>query len=185
MRQQSPRSLVVLRDTRENLPLKFPEVISLYENGREVVVPVKTEKRTLVTADYTVEQIPSWEPAYGVGKGRLCLLEKKRGCQEVWQNICSPDSCRFRRMMGRLVREAKRPLLLILADPLEFTKPTTYCPDPEKALVGLMKLCAGYRVGYMIVREPTSVAGHLALGGMVLQWMIAETAAAWEPPKES
>lgn len=161
-RQLKLHQIEVLVDDRERNPLTFPGVLTLYGGGAPQLSKVVVTRKRLPTGDYAIR-----------GQEGLVLLERKEGIAEVWQNTCTDDQWRFRRMLNRMKQECRQPVLLYMGDPVEFTRPTDRVPDPQKALDRLVMLCAGYQMPLLMVRPGSTVASRAALGETVIRWLLA------------
>jgi hypothetical protein len=118
-----PRSVTVLVDTREKQPLLFPRRIEFFPYGvhrllrgaEPSIIGVRTKRRTLKVADYTVEK---WE--------HLTAAEKKGGIDELITNVSAGDIARFRMAIVAFATSVRHPFLFLTCLPT-----SVWCASPR------------------------------------------------------
>lgn len=155
-------------DTRERTPLLFPSLF-LWKRGRgfpETRIKVALNDARLPAGDYLLEIGPG-----NIESKPFCIVERKQGPLELFNNLCTEDFKRQSRAFKKLSRSCDYPILLIESSPVLFHR---FCISrgfphlihylySEADRWGLEVLWGGYS------KSPSSrrLLGELVLGRML------------------
>lgn len=159
----------ILQDSREKVPLLFPNSISLLPptwniqqspSSRQALLTV--EKITLTTGDYALKGFES-----------VCLVERKGAVSEVCKNCLTREGRRkFASACQRLSLACSFPVLLLEGDIPSYcdADPRTQTP-PGAGLDALLRMVADYGLHLLTIPRTTS-AGRYTVGEWVARLLI-------------
>lgn len=157
-----PKSLTVLIDSREKLPLLFPARLVHYDaHGRGALVDIVTDRATLAAGDYALR-----------GYEAAGLVERKGSAQEVIGNLLTRDRRRATVAFRRLVAQTRRPALL-LDFPVSEWFPTTPDKDHGLALCELMRLASVEGLTVLLTGKARAPTPRRRVGELVLRFLVA------------
>lgn len=123
-----PKTITVIIDSREQIPLLFPENILYYPDrspdSRQIRIKTKVSK--VDAGDYCLQ------PWYKVLDKHPCLIERKGANTELHQNLLTKDYKRFTAALDRLVSYCRHPYLLLDVAIADFWTIKEHCPNPER-----------------------------------------------------
>lgn len=99
-----PKTITVLRDSREQKKLMFPPSITVFNpnTGRSQVHKVKCSKATLESGDYAIK-----------GFQHITAVERKGSIDELKDNLSVRDFKRFSTAFARFITSTKHPILFL------------------------------------------------------------------------
>lgn len=169
VRMTIPNQIVVIVDSREQTPLKFPKTITLLDPecdpqyARHITRPIFTITRRLETGDYAIQ---------GFEEG--CLAERKANIREVASNCLTADRPRFIATLSRLRAACQRPLLIFEGSNESLLKATPYVKSPGLAVDALLQLLSHFNITYTCYKS-TSHESRRAAAEFMIRYMIAST----------
>ena len=170
MPRSLPRQLTVEVDTREKIPLVFPQYISVPPTASCVGQPKKirilTKKVKLDAGDYRLKECPE-----------ICGIERKSGQSELLSNLTTKDYSRFYKALQRFSLGYLFPIMLVeatpsilMADPL----PTggVRKTDPSFMVHRLSLLVSLLHIHLIVGGHSRSVAQRRNVGRFMLHLMV-------------
>jgi len=153
------REFILVQDTREKKPLKFPGNIRILDDKtlptskKTVLVRIKVVKKALETGDYLLQGFES-----------CTMIERKGSLREIAQNcLTKKDRPRFVRCLERMKEACEDPVLMLEGTPLEMMKVSKYVPEPAAACDALMRLLNEYGIRLFLL--PTQTTSHRRASG--------------------
>lgn len=142
-----PRSLIIWIDTREKKPLLFPETLKVtYLDGSCHTHALATRKKELVAGDYALQ-----------GYEDVCLVERKSGIHELWQNTSNDDKSRFVAAWNRMVANCKYPYLVVEQTVSDLLAPHQYVRDPGNVVDQILALTIDPTIPILSVRSGSPI----------------------------
>lgn len=168
------RKFVIVQDTREKLPLKFPPTLVVLppsgraqaSSARTVEIPVSKERLDhthpeLHRADYYLKGFPD-----------RVVIERKHNIEEIAQNCLNPRRRkRFITELEYLHDTCRRPILLAEGTPKTLLSSSPNCPSPEVACDALIALLLRYRIELWMMPDST-IAHRKAMGELAARIMV-------------
>jgi len=159
-----PKKITVYTDSREKIPLLFPETIRYFpertaKTGR--LIQVVNERKKLSEGDYCLAKWPD-----------KALVERKGSLEELSANLLSVDYKRFSSALDRLSQAAEVPILLVDCGPGELWRPSYYCPEPGVILDSLYRELAIRGIRFLWVGPCKTTKARRMLGEHVLRMML-------------
>lgn len=152
------REITVLVDTREKLPILFPETLVIRGKGRIVTV----RRKTLRVGDYKLQ-----------GAERQVVVERKGSLPEIAKNMLdSNDRIRQFAAFDRLAAAAEYPILLLERTPGHLLRPSTYAPDPGRAVDALLEATMSRGIHLWLVGQCSLAAKRRLVGELLLRAMV-------------
>lgn len=173
-----PKKWTVLQDTREQTPIKFPDRLVLWPEtaagpyeGKPVVATIEVVPRKFDTGDYLLE-----------GYESITGIERKKGVDELAQNLLSKDRHRFMSALGNFLDAVKHPILFIDSPPTKFFEPRGTDQEPGRVLDRLYNTLAIGGVDIIWAGTSSSkLAQRRRIGEVLLRRMISYVL--WEKRK--
>lgn len=160
------KSLTILVDSREKIPLIFPSTLTMLSPRHlphqqiKSIVRLVTKSATLETGDYLLAEAPT-----------ACVVERKYSIDELATNTLNPR--RRRLFIAELLRlqAYSRPVLLLEGSLSKYLKPTVRTKDPGLALDATQRLLLEYKIG-LITQPCNTVAERRAAGEFVARLLV-------------
>tara|TARA_Y100001938_G_scaffold147441_1_gene228642 strand:+ start:154 stop:672 length:519 start_codon:yes stop_codon:yes gene_type:complete len=153
------REFILVQDTREKKPLKFPGNIRILDDKtlptskKTVLVRIRVVKQALETGDYLLQGFES-----------CTMIERKGSLREIAQNcLTKKDRPRFVRCLERMRDACEDPVLLLEGTPLEMARVSKHVPEPAAAVDALMRLLNEYGIRLFLL--PTQTVSHRRASG--------------------
>lgn len=103
--RQLPKSVTVLVDSREKVPVVFPKTVTFFPSQRGssgTLIHIKTRAVTLETGDYYLEEYPD-----------AARIERKFSNAELHKNFLTADRARFMKAIRRLAESCAVPVFFL------------------------------------------------------------------------
>lgn len=166
-RYKIPNVITVQKDTREQIPLLFPDMIMIGHpelTHLSLPIAVKQEKTKLDFGDYRLAEYPT-----------ICVIERKASQLEIYKNMNeSLDRIRQAKAFRRLSTGCKYPYLLVEASAGELLSSNSLVKQPELVCHRLALALAKYNLRLLFIpwksrsldvrRKVGTLALHLMLG---------------------
>lgn len=170
-----PKHVVVLVDSREAYPLRFPASFIWFPTRNQKPsyrILVDTKIVTLPAGDYALE-----------GFSRTAIVERKGCLSELVKNIFSRDRARFLRALTRLRDATSRAYLLLEETPAGLlpSRPTPYQGNPDCCVDELVRLLLQYNLNFLFVGRNRSLGSRRKLGLFVLKLLAGHAFASQAP----
>lgn len=166
-RYDIPSVITVQIDTREQIPLLFPAMVSIghpeltYKN---IPIAVQVERVKLDFGDYRLKEYPT-----------ICVVERKASQLEIYKNMNeSLDRIRQAKAFRKLTSGCKYPYLLVEASPAELLSTNPHIKQPELVCHRLAIAIAKYKFQALFIpwkcrspivrRKVGTFLTHLMLG---------------------
>jgi len=165
-RYQIPNLITVQIDTREQVPMLFPDIIHIgHPEVTHISIPVavKQERHKLDFGDYRLAEYPD-----------LCVIERKASQLEIYKNLNeSHDRIRQAKAFRKLMAGCKYPYLMVEASPAELLKAGTICKNPEITVHRLALALAKYGLQALFVPWKSRSPGtRRKVGTLMLHLML-------------
>lgn len=164
MATQLPRTITVLIDSRERVPLLFPLNLE-YHSGprsRRRIIEVKTKVCTMLEGDYAI-----------AGLERHCLIERKGSLRELHQNLMTRDRGRFLKAVQRMVDATRVPYLLLDMSPADMFRASKHVENPYRVFDCLTQVVAQYGLRMWYAGNCKHHMARRNLGSQVLRVILA------------
>jgi ERCC4-type nuclease len=169
-RYKIPDEITVLVDTREQIPILFPDSLQIPHPEipyKQITVFVKQRKIKLDCGDYALQ-----------GYQNVCVIERKASQMELWKNLFNPrDKARQAKSFRKLKSSCEFPYILIETSPAELlsNNPKIKCPELVCARLGMAIAKYGLHAIFVPWRSRSSdvrrklgtLALHLMLGAVL------------------
>jgi ERCC4-type nuclease len=179
MTRKPPRILSVYIDKRENIPVKFPGILTHWPRfafDSAVRIRVNITPKRLPAGDYVVRQVPE------VG------FETKRSMTELASNLLSPDRTRFLKALDKLVDTYHHPYLIYDDSWNRFHMtpriPQMACDLNHERIHDLLLAELIPRHIHLIISSSRSVKGRVQLGTLMLRIALGHLAERLESADE-
>lgn len=174
-----PSHLVILADTREKIPLQFPENLAILDpayppcQGRLTTVRLHVIKTTIKTGDYELAPPQEGEGRYVLeGFRSQVLIERKRNLDEIAGNCLNPAKrTNFIAELERMRAGWAHPVLLLEGDHSCYLAATRHNPTPAAPLDAFLHLMVAYDIPVHLLRM-SSPAHRRATGEWAARLLI-------------
>lgn len=158
-----PKKVTVLVDSREKLPLIFPENVRVAARRDRTpqLIRVTTQSERLETGDYTLR-----------GTASRVIVERKGSFGELSQNLMTKDRARAFAALTRLAAETTNPYLLLDMGGPHLWTPNEYCGDTGLVFDELFRVLGTLRIRPLFWGFPQTLGGRRAAGELALRLLI-------------
>ncbi|MGD2065673.1 MAG: hypothetical protein PVI43_00705 [Candidatus Bathyarchaeota archaeon] len=143
-RYNIPNVVTVQIDTREQIPMLFPELIKIGDpelTYNSLPIGVKVEKAKLDYGDYRLKEYPD-----------ICVFERKASQLELYKNMNeSRDRIRQAKAFRKLATQCKFPYLLIECSPAELLANDARVKNPELLVHRISLAIAKYNLRALFI----------------------------------
>ena len=154
----SAKPWILISDTREQVPLTFPQHLVMLDPRRpptlkkRMTVRVHVIEKALDAGDYALE-----------GHKDLVVVERKGSLREVAFNCLNPaDRSRFLAALGRLSESCRYPVLFLEGNPAVIQRQIDTDLDMACAVDALQRVLRGYGVEFLLYSTTTDAARKAA-----------------------
>jgi ERCC4-type nuclease len=157
-------SVTVLVDTREKIPLLFPQHLEWvpYAGMDPRTIRLYTEHKKLEAGDYTIK-----------GHEPTVLMERKYSARELHTNLCTGDRARFIAAIEKLAESCAFPYLLLDFTPWEMYTVSEEVKKPWLVFDHLSQVVHRYGLRLLYAGGCHRAARRRILGDQVTRLMMA------------
>lgn len=169
-RYDIPAEITVLIDSREKIPMLFPDTVFIAHpelTYKKIPIQVKVERTKLEFGDYTLK-----------GYENICTVERKASALEIHKNLNeSHDRIRQAKAFRKLTSSCEFPYILVEASPGELMKTDARIKNPELVAHRLGLALAKYRLHALFIpwrsrsttirRKVGTLMIHIMLGAIL------------------
>lgn len=166
-----PKNIVVCIDSREKLPLLFPETVRWTDpaSRKAYLVHVATVRKQLSEGDYCM-MTPDGSPEV------VALIERKGSVREICNNFLSSDYPRALAAFRRMAAATPNPILLIDCNIADFFPGDSHRIEPETALCHLLMLAQDYHIQVIFGGACRSASRRRKTGAFVVHLLLSALA---------
>lgn len=166
LRYHIPATITICMDTREQIPMIFPDVIHISHpeiTHLSIPVGINKERIKLDFGDYVLKEYPD-----------LCVIERKASALEIYKNLNeSHDRIRQAKAFRKLMCGCKYPYLMVEASPAELLSDDPRIKQPELVCHRLALAVAKYGLHlWMIPWKSKNSDARRKVGTLMLHLML-------------